>query len=52
MNRLPGASLVRQLCRDAEDPYERIGMEELDVRAVARLLDLPQHRQTASSGSW
>ena len=42
MNRLPGAALMRPLCGDAVDPYEGIGMEKLDVRAVARLLDVPQ----------
>lgn len=42
MNRLPGAALVRQLCGDPVDPYEGISIRNLDVRAVARLLDIPR----------
>jgi hypothetical protein len=42
MNLLPGASLVRQLCGDAVDPYEGMGMQDLDAKVVARLLDVPQ----------
>ena len=42
MNRVSGATLVRQLCPDPADPYEGMSMRNLDARLIARLLDIPR----------
>jgi len=42
MNLLSGATLVTQLRAEPLDPYEGVGPEEVDLKAVARLLGVTQ----------
>ena len=43
MNLLSGATLVTHLRAEPLDPYEGVGLAEVDLKAVARLLGITQH---------
>lgn len=50
MNRLPGHSVVTQLCSRPTDPYEGIAITDVDVKRVARLLGIAQFKVRAGIG--